>query len=239
MIERVLLKTIEMAIRTVHEHPDCDSWFNAGYKDSGVYKITFNGKQRDVYCNMNDVKNEGWTVILKRINGSVDFNQNWSGYKAGFGQSESEYWFGNDDIHALTSIVGKTVYLKISATTFEGQSTTVVYKGFKVENEANKYKLHTGVFQSGNSAHSNDFLDHDGMFFSAPDVDNDVRDIHCAENRGAGFWFKYCHMIFPTAPYHSNQVDCPLRRGIYWTSFKGENYCLKTIEMAIRITSEE
>ncbi|XP_066910293.1 angiopoietin-related protein 7-like [Clytia hemisphaerica] len=218
---------------------DCDDWFKSDYKNSGVYEITFNGKQRDVYCTMDDVNSEGWTVIQKRIDGSVDFNQYWSGYKTGFGEPESEYWLGNDDIHFLTSMQNRTVYLKISATSFEGESTHVVYKGFTVENEENKYKLHTGNFFSGNSQHKDNFLRHNNMYFSTQEFDNDMGTDNCAADRLAGFWYFYCAVITPNGKYYSNQSDCVYKRSLHWYDFKGRDYCLKTFEMAIRIANNE
>jgi len=44
----------------------------------------------------------GWTVIQKRLDGSVDFYRNWTEYRRGFGQPEGEFWLGNERIHQLT-----------------------------------------------------------------------------------------------------------------------------------------
>ena len=56
--EDYCLKTFDMSIRLVPQYPDCDGWLNAGYQKSGVYEITFGGKQRDVYCDMDLVHHE-------------------------------------------------------------------------------------------------------------------------------------------------------------------------------------
>lgn len=45
----------------------------------------------------------GWTVIQRRLDGTIDFYRNWDDYKRGFGQSEAEFWLGNERIHKLTS----------------------------------------------------------------------------------------------------------------------------------------
>ena len=34
----------------------------------------------------------GWTVLLKRQDGSVEFYRNWADYKSGFGNLEGEHW---------------------------------------------------------------------------------------------------------------------------------------------------
>ena len=36
----------------------------------------------------------GWTVIQKRLDGSVDFHRYWNDYRNGFGYSNGEYWIG-------------------------------------------------------------------------------------------------------------------------------------------------
>lgn len=45
----------------------------------------------------------GWTVIQRRVDGSVSFNRNWRDYRDGFGDLHSEFWLGNNHIHELTA----------------------------------------------------------------------------------------------------------------------------------------
>ena len=44
-----------------------------------------------------------WTVVLHRSDGSVDFDQDWDSYAAGFGAPHGEYWLGNEYLHYLTN----------------------------------------------------------------------------------------------------------------------------------------
>ena len=66
-----------------------------------------------------------WTVVQKRYDGSVNFNQTWSAYKKGFGDFEVgetkdfEYWLGLDTIHSLTNPFGSKMRVLLSTYFFK------------------------------------------------------------------------------------------------------------------------
>ena len=49
-------------------------------------KVGPDGQDTQVFC---DMKNGGWTVIMRRSDGSVDFFRDWNQYKKGFGGKRS------------------------------------------------------------------------------------------------------------------------------------------------------
>ena len=78
---------------------------NDGFTKNGVYKVfTKNSNHSfDAFCEFED--NIGWTVLQRRHNGAVDFNQDWKAYKQGFGNifEGHEFWLGLEKMHYLTT----------------------------------------------------------------------------------------------------------------------------------------
>ena len=99
----------------------------------------------DVFCDQTTAGG-GWTVFQKRIDGSVDFNLNWSDYKHGFGNLSGEFWLGLERIHRLTSDVNSM--LRVDMEDFEGGSTHAEYSSFGVTSEHDKYRLILGSYNT-------------------------------------------------------------------------------------------
>ncbi|XP_006810369.1 ficolin-2-like [Neolamprologus brichardi] len=74
-------------------------------RPSGVYTIYPFGEKSgvEVYCDM-DLEGGGWTVLLKRTDGSLNFYRPWNHYKMGFGNANGEYWLG-ETLFFLRSVV--------------------------------------------------------------------------------------------------------------------------------------
>nr|AKP06503.1 DSL-like protein 2 [Platynereis dumerilii] len=130
---------------------DCDDINrNPDYKDkSGVYEIRPRGSpiSFNVYCKMQN--NRGWTVLQRRIDGSVNFNRNWTEYRRGFGElgADTEFWMGLDEIHYLTAQRHKRYMLRIDMEDHFGEQRHADYGEFAVEGEREMYKLHVGNYQ--------------------------------------------------------------------------------------------
>ncbi len=88
----------------------------------------------------------GWTVLQRRVDGSVDFYRNWYDYKNGFGNLTGEFWLGLDKIHRLSSSEN---VLRVDILTFGYEEAYAVYESFSVGSESEGYILNFGNF-SGN-----------------------------------------------------------------------------------------
>ena len=68
---------------------------------SGVYKIRLTnfGNSIDAYCDM-ITYDGGWIVIQRnRKDNVVSFNKHWVDYEEGFGELNTEFWYGLKIIH--------------------------------------------------------------------------------------------------------------------------------------------
>ena len=86
----------------------------------------------------------GWTVIQRRLDGSVDFHRGWQDYKNGFGHLDGEFWLGLEQIRALTA--SKFNQLRIDLEDFSGNTRYAIYQNVSIADEANKYRLSIGSY---------------------------------------------------------------------------------------------
>nr|ANH09329.1 fibrinogen-related protein 1 isoform 1 [Crassostrea gigas] len=193
----------------------------------GVYNIIDIQKAKAVYCDMT-TDNGGWTVIQRRVNGSVDFNRNWTEYKNGFGFADHEYWIGNDMLHRLTSTNPQE--LRVDMERFNGEKAYAVYSKFSVGDEASKYQLRVTGY-SGNAGDSLSYSNN--MKFSTPDQDNDGSGgFNCALFYRTAGWFDSCFDANPNGQYtDSEKTDW---KYITWKHWKDSYISLKSIQLMIR-----
>ena len=101
------------------------------------------GTPLQVLCDMT-TDGGGWTVFQRRFDGSVDFYRGWESYKNGFGNLTGEFWLGNDNLHRLTA--ADDVILRVDLEDFEGNISYAEYTTFKVDGEADKYRITIGGY---------------------------------------------------------------------------------------------
>ena len=169
----------------------------------GLYKI--NGPRFSTimaYCDQKTMGG-GWTVIQRRQDGSVDFHRNWHDYTNGFGHLETEFWFGNENIHDLTkrTEAPKNSTLLINMK-MKGETIPVFakYSSFHIGDAASKYVLNISGF-SGNVSSEN-LRYHNGKRFSTYDQDNDSNDGNCAAVCNGGWWYGDCFKVHLNGPYY-------------------------------------
>ena len=105
----------------------------------------------------------GWTVILRRnkdVSEQVDFNLPWTDYKRGFGDLNTEFWYGLRNIHCLTN--QEEVELQIEVRQEDGTGQVLTYGYFVVDEPENNYTLHIGQVQ-GPSSGRDSMDNHNGI----------------------------------------------------------------------------
>ena len=124
-------------------YKSCSELYTAGKRTNGVYTINpDNGGAFDVYCDQT-TDGGGWTVIQKRLDGSVDFYLDWDNYTRGFGNLNGEFWLGLDKIHRLTKNPSK---LRVDLEDFSNNTAYAEYSSFGVGDEGSKYNLTLGSY---------------------------------------------------------------------------------------------
>lgn len=216
---------------------DCNDRYEKGYGLSGVYSIYPAGPVSPVhvYCDM-DGQNEGakWTVIQRRMDGTVNFYRGWEQYKAGFGQASGEYWLGLEIIQMLTT--RKNYELRVDMEDFTGARVFAHYTSFSVGPEEEGYKLSLGGFVDGGAGNSLD--EHNGQMFSTFDKDQDsAAGTNCAKTYYGAWWYSSCHSVNANGMYLWGSSNRAM--GINWVSWKGYEYSLKAIAMKIRPSKQD
>lgn len=205
---------------------DCSEVKSTGSSKSGVYSINVNNRSVEVYCDFSTPGGD-WLVFQRRIDGSVDFYQNWTSYANGFGNASGEFWLGNEILHQLTS--NRRYKLRVDLEDFEGEKRFAEYSSFSVGPPSDYYRLKIGSY-SGDAGDS--LAPHNGQQFTTYDVDRDTYSTdNCARLYRGAWWHFRCHESNLNGKFyrgkHSNYAD-----GIDWSKWRGFYYSLKS-EMKI------
>ncbi|XP_041818530.1 microfibril-associated glycoprotein 4-like [Chelmon rostratus] len=198
---------------------------------SGVYTIYPIGPTSavQVYCDMKSIGGQ-WTVIQRRMDGSVNFYRPWDQYKMGFGNAAGEYWLGLENIHQLTR--QRKYELLVDMEDFKGVKVFARYSLFSIEAECDGYALHVSGFTNGGAGDS--LTLHNRQKFSTFDKDQDKWNGNCARSFLGGFWYNACHTANPNGVYRWGADKTLYAIGVEWRHWKGYNYSLKAISMKIR-----
>ena len=161
---------------------------------SGVYKLnkgTFNSA--DVYCDMNTTTG-GWIVIQRnKKDSSVNFNKNWTDYEKGFGDLNTEFWYGLESMHCLTQRGQWEMRVDYQKT--DKTWSYLHYNQFSVGSASEKYLLIIGGFTG---VGSDPFAYHNKMKFTTADNENDNwSGGNCATyvRYKSGWWYHTCRKV--------------------------------------------
>ncbi|XP_066513461.1 angiopoietin-related protein 4-like isoform X1 [Hoplias malabaricus] len=211
---------------------DCYNVFLSGERSSGIYSVQPpDANSLQVYCEITAAEG-GWTVIQRRMDGSVDFDQLWDAYRNGFGHLDGEFWLGLEKIYSLTK--GQVYILKILMTDWRDEQQMVKYH-FRLDGEDSDFTLRIMAPPAGHleSALSSESV----LAFSTRDKDHDQKsDLNCAKQLTGGWWFSNCGKsnlngrYFVSAPPKQRHQR---KQGIFWKTWRGRYYPLKSSMMMI------
>ncbi|XP_016954748.1 ryncolin-2 [Drosophila biarmipes] len=169
----------------------------------------------------------GWTIFLRRTDGSEEFFRDWNDYKNGFGRLENEFFLGLDKLHAITS--SQTQELLVILEDNEGERRYQMYDNFKIGSEQDGFNLESLGNTSGNAGDA--LATHLGQKFTTKDRDNDKHGTaNCATTYSSAWWYNACHHSNLAGKYGDNAHG----KGINWYQWKGHTYSLKRAQMMIR-----
>ena len=164
---------------------------------SGVYKINKGAFDKDAlaYCDM-VTAGGGWMVIQRnKKDSSVNFNRNWADYEKGFGDLNTEFWYGLEELHCLTQ--RGQWEMRVDYQKNDKTWSYLHYNNFSVGSANEEYPLTVGGFTGVGT----DWFNHptyilNGMKFSTTDNDNDKHGSYdCAASDKSGWWYKNCRVI--------------------------------------------
>ncbi|XP_013889801.1 angiopoietin-related protein 4 [Austrofundulus limnaeus] len=213
---------------------DCHELFLRGETTSGVYTIQpENSEPFNVFCDM--VADGGWTVIQRRHDGSVDFDQLWEAYVKGFGSLNGEFWLGLENIYTVAKDGGYILNIELSDWEDNKASVQLPFELGGLETNYSLLIQQSDTFSTLQSSLGADAVL--GLPFTTRDWDNDHKvNINCAKHLSGGWWFSNCGRSNLNGRYF--QSPPPKQRhqrkqGIFWKTWRGRYYPLKSSIMMI------
>ncbi|TDG43808.1 hypothetical protein AWZ03_009758 [Drosophila navojoa] len=198
---------------------------------NGVHVIKVDqGDAFPVACD-SSLAGPGWTVVQRRIDGSVEFNRNWLEYREGFGNLSGEFFIGLEKLHRLTASQPHELYVHL--TDFNNESSHAYYDKIVVAGESEAYALSELGEYSGNAGDS--MRDNEHQKFTTFDRDNDQSEFNCAETCLGGWWYNNCGLSNLNGRYTMrDEYYDNSEYGIFWDEWQGPGYTLQSVQIMIR-----
>ncbi|XP_006010495.1 angiopoietin-related protein 3 isoform X2 [Latimeria chalumnae] len=166
----------------------------------------------------------GWTVIQRRIDGSVDFDQTWDRYVNGFGDLEGEFWLGLEKLYFMSQQGDYILHIELKD--WKNSKRFIEYI-FSLGSKETHYILQL-TQTAGNVP--NAMSEQTKMRFSTKE------DSNCGENHSGGWWYNACDETNLNGKYIKLRArgKTERRKGMYWKSEGEKFYTLKSTKMMIR-----
>ena len=146
-------------------------------------------------------------MILRRksdVSPLVNFNRTWVEYEHGFGDLNTEFWYGLKNMHCLTQRDDMELMIELKQN--DGSGETWTYQTFIVDGPETNYVLQIGGGVKIEGTGGDKMAYHNGYPFSTIDRDNDASSLNCAasENNGngGGWWYNACVHCALTRPHN-------------------------------------
>ncbi|KAM4889198.1 angiopoietin-related protein 4 [Thomomys bottae] len=222
----------------LHRLPkDCQELFEGGQRKSGLFQIQPQGSSPFlVNCEM--TSEGGWTVVQRRQDGSVDFNQPWEAYKTGFGDPKGEFWLGLEKMHSITGDRGSRLAVQLQDR--DGNAKSLKFS-VHLGGEDTAYSLQLTAPVASELGVSIPTSNGFSLPFSTWDQDHDLRgDLNCAKSLSGGWWFGTCgHSNLNGQYFHSMpQQRQQRKKGMFWKGWRGRYYPLQATTMLIQVTED-
>ena len=172
-------------------------------------------------------------MIQRRANNnSINFYRGWDDYEQGFGDLETEFWWGLRKIHCLTK--RDDVELRIDLKDESGNEVTWVYQEFRVDGPEDKYRLHIGQGE-GTEGTTDSMATHNNRYFTTFDRDNDNWNSNCAEVYRGAWWYNNCFLANLNGPHDpiTPPPPAPTANRIIWYN-SGYYVYYPYVEMKVR-----
>uniref|UniRef100_A0A914XGN4 Fibrinogen C-terminal domain-containing protein n=1 Tax=Plectus sambesii TaxID=2011161 RepID=A0A914XGN4_9BILA len=166
------------------------------------------------FCDQ-DTSEGGWTVLLRRANGTTNFDRTFDEYAAGFGPMENDdFYMGNTLANLMTSSVPHEL-LVYGMFVHTNKSFMIFYSNFTVASQEEGFAMHFNKIKLIVGTTANDMLQSNNLNFSAKDAGPVTG---CARTRKGGWWWtSTCNPSGGalTVPLEASQFDVNVK-GVFW-----------------------
>ncbi|KAL2097762.1 hypothetical protein ACEWY4_006969 [Coilia grayii] len=208
----------------------CGDVYARGLRNSGLYTIKPNHSQPFlVYCEM--TADGASTVIQRRQDGSLDFDQTWRSYEEGFGNCKGEFWLGLKKIYAIAR--HNDTIVRIQAEDSK-QGRHVVEYYLMMEDASSDYAIH---LRSTDTDLPHTVGNKTAIRFSTKDhIKDDHQDPSCPNDYTGGWWFSACGDINLNGRYTHGRPRgrTDRRKGAHGKPHGWSSFSLRSSQITIR-----